>query len=55
MSRDDKTPSQCQKPSGWIGRLTLWSMNRRHTKIFPGAVGSIVLEDQTQVVKAIKN
>jgi len=25
------------------------------TKIFPGAVGSIVLQDQTQVVKAIKN
>ncbi len=33
MSRGDRTPSQCQKPSGWIGRLTLWSMNRRHAAV----------------------
>jgi len=28
---------------------------RALTKIFPEPVGSIVLQDQTQVVKAIKN
>lgn len=24
---------QCSKPSGWLGRLNLWSMNRRHSKV----------------------
>jgi len=25
--------NQCSKPSGWLGRLNLWSMNRRHAKV----------------------
>ncbi|HKW00115.1 MAG TPA: class I SAM-dependent methyltransferase [Vicinamibacterales bacterium] len=25
--------SQCQKPTGWVGRLVLWSMNRRHSGV----------------------
>ena len=25
--------SQCRKPSGWLGRVSLWSMNRRHSKL----------------------
>ncbi len=28
-----KVLSQCQRPSGWRGRFTLWSMNRRHSKL----------------------
>lgn len=24
---------QCGRPRGWIGRLTLWSMNRRHSRV----------------------
>jgi len=30
-----KTPRvmQCQKPSGWLGRLVLWNMNSRHSKV----------------------
>jgi len=24
---------QCGKPTGWFGRVTLWSMNRRHAKV----------------------
>ena len=24
---------QCSRPSGWVGRLTLWSMNRRHSRV----------------------
>ena len=27
------SPSQCQKPTGWVGRLVLWSMNRRHSGV----------------------
>lgn len=25
--------SQCRQPRGWLGRLTLWSMNRRHSTL----------------------
>ena len=25
--------NQCSKPSGWLGRFNLWSMNRRHAKV----------------------
>lgn len=25
--------SQCQKPHGWLGRLTLWRMNKSHSKL----------------------
>ncbi len=25
--------NQCSKPSGWLGRMNLWSMNRRHSKL----------------------
>lgn len=28
-----KATSQCRKPAGWFGQLTLWSMNRRHSKL----------------------
>src|SRR5215469_12195228 len=35
MAMANRTPrsSQCQKPSGWMGRFTLWSMNSRHSKL----------------------
>lgn len=25
--------NQCQKPQGWLGRLVLWNMNSRHSKV----------------------
>jgi ubiquinone/menaquinone biosynthesis C-methylase UbiE len=25
--------SQCSKPSGWLGRMNLWRMNRHHSKL----------------------
>ena len=28
-----KSPTQCQRPTGWIGRIVLWSMNRRHSNV----------------------
>lgn len=33
--------SQCQKPSGWLGRLTLWNMNSRHSKVTDWGLGHI--------------
>jgi SAM-dependent methyltransferase len=33
MSITTKLMNQCSKPSGWLGRVNLWSMNRRHSKV----------------------
>ncbi|HLW35137.1 MAG TPA: class I SAM-dependent methyltransferase [Chthoniobacterales bacterium] len=33
MSAADKMIAQCRKPSGLFGRLTLWEMNRHHSKL----------------------
>ena len=33
MSFAIKLLSQFQKPSGWLGRLNLWDMNRRHSQL----------------------
>ena len=29
--------TQCQKPRGWLGRLSLWRMNLSHSKLTAGA------------------
>ena len=33
MSLGQALLKQCSKPDGWLGRLNLWSMNRRHSKL----------------------
>lgn len=33
MTTAIKRVSQCQKPSGWLGRFTLWNMNSRHSRV----------------------
>jgi len=33
MSLGSKLLNQCSKPSGWLGRLTLWRMNGHHSKV----------------------
>lgn len=33
MSTRPTPVSQCQKPRGWLGRITLWRMNKSHSKL----------------------
>lgn len=33
MATRTRPASQCQKPSGWLGRFVLWQMNSRHSKV----------------------
>ena len=33
MSLGSRLLNQCSKPSGWLGRFTLWNMNHRHSKV----------------------
>ena len=33
MANKRKGMDQCQKPSGWLGRFTLWRMNKSHSRL----------------------
>lgn len=47
-SSPDRRASQCQHPRGAIGRLLLWSMNRRHSKLTDWGLGHVsIREDGT--------
>ncbi len=36
--------SQCQKPNGWLGRLILWNMNSRHSKVTDWGLSKISIQ-----------
>jgi ubiquinone/menaquinone biosynthesis C-methylase UbiE len=40
----EKQVSQCQKPRGWLGRLTLWNMNSRHSKVTDWGLSHVTIE-----------
>jgi ubiquinone/menaquinone biosynthesis C-methylase UbiE len=33
VTSEEKRQHQCQKPSGWLGRIVVWNMNSRHSKL----------------------
>jgi SAM-dependent methyltransferase len=49
-ARPNKSPSQCQRPSGWIGRIVLWSMNRRHSKLTDWGLGHLAIRADDAVL-----
>jgi SAM-dependent methyltransferase len=38
-----KSVTQCQHPRGWIGRIVLWSMNRRHAQLTDWGLGHVAV------------
>lgn len=42
--------TQCQKPTGWIGRLVLWSMNRRHSALTDWGLGQIAIREHDTIL-----
>jgi ubiquinone/menaquinone biosynthesis C-methylase UbiE len=38
--------NQCQKPTGWLGRLILWNMNSRHSKVTDWGLSKISIQKQ---------
>jgi ubiquinone/menaquinone biosynthesis C-methylase UbiE len=36
--------SQCQKPTGWLGRFVLWNMNSRHSKVAEWGLAHVPVE-----------
>jgi SAM-dependent methyltransferase len=36
---------QCKKPSGWLGRFVLWSMNSRHSKVTDWGLSQVSIRE----------
>ena len=49
-TRPNRSPSQCQRPSGWVGRIVLWSMNRRHSKLTDWGLGHLAIRSDEIVL-----
>jgi len=45
-----KTPTQCQHPKGWMGRLVLWSMNRRHSQLTDWGLRHITTQEHEMIL-----
>jgi len=47
-----RTPpvTQCQKPSGWMGRIILWNMNSRHSKVTDWGLSHISIDKHDTVL-----
>jgi cyclopropane fatty-acyl-phospholipid synthase-like methyltransferase len=50
MSGVSKFIEQCQKPSGWWGRFTLWRMNVSHSKLTDWGLGHIAIEKKATIL-----
>jgi ubiquinone/menaquinone biosynthesis C-methylase UbiE len=42
--------SQCQKPAGWLGRLMLWNMNSRHSKVTDWGLGHVSVASNSTIL-----
>ena len=49
-AKPKKAPSQCQHPRGWIGRLVLWSMNRRHGRLTDWGLGHVAVGEHDTIL-----
>lgn len=42
--------NQCQKPTGWLGRVVLWNMNSRHSKVTDWGLSHIAIEKHDTIL-----
>jgi ubiquinone/menaquinone biosynthesis C-methylase UbiE len=42
--------TQCQKPTGWLGRFVLWNMNSRHSKVTDWGLSHISIKKHDTVL-----
>jgi SAM-dependent methyltransferase len=45
-----KKTGQCQRPSGWMGRIVLWSMNRRHSRLTDWGLGHVSIRERDTIL-----
>jgi ubiquinone/menaquinone biosynthesis C-methylase UbiE len=41
---------QCQKPSGWLGRLIVWNMNSRHSKVTDWGLSHVAIKPADRIL-----
>ena len=50
MASRNAPVNQCSKPSGWLGRFTLWRMNSSHSKLTDWGLEHIPIENQRAIL-----
>lgn len=50
MSTSSNLLNQCRKPTGWLGRLNLWTMNIRHSKVTDWGLNHISIEKHDTIL-----
>lgn len=50
MSTTGARVNQCQNPQGWLGRLVLWNMNSRHSKVTDWGLSHISVEKHYSIL-----
>jgi SAM-dependent methyltransferase len=50
MADPNKVLAQFQKPSGWIGRLNVWDMNRRHSRLTDWGLKHVSIDDHDTIL-----
>ena len=52
MASKSVSVTQCQKPTGWRGRFTLWRMNASHSKLTDWGLAHVTVEKHYTVLDA---
>ncbi len=50
MASSNTPVNQCSKPTGWLGRFTLWRMNSSHSKLTDWGLGHISIENHGTIL-----
>jgi ubiquinone/menaquinone biosynthesis C-methylase UbiE len=50
MSLGTTLLKQCSKPSGWLGRINLWSMNRRHSQVTEWGLTHVAIQKRDTIL-----
>jgi ubiquinone/menaquinone biosynthesis C-methylase UbiE len=50
MASRNTPANQCSKPTGWLGRFTLWRMNSGHSKLTDWGLAHISIEDHSTIL-----
>src|SRR5258706_9641376 len=50
MATRNMPVNQCSKPTGWLGRFTLWRMNSSHSKLTDWGLGCIAIENHRTIL-----
>jgi len=50
VTSEAKRQNQCQKPSGWLGRLVVWNMNSRHSKLTDWGLSHVSIKPRDTIL-----